>query len=427
MDGIRRSRGLVEDEPAGSLWVIALRAGMPRRRFLALLAGGGAGAVLAACAGARGPAEVPRSAKQTEPSPSPRGPIVKAVPDSDFILHGGANAEARLERAWEGGLLMSSALFFVRNHGATPILDARTWRLKVLGSGVERPIEVSYDELLKLPSRTVTRYIECAGNGRALFEEVLGKKAEGDPWHLGAFGVAEWTGTPLSEILGRAGIRKSAVDVMPVGLDGAGIKRPMPVAKAMEDDTLLVYRMNGRDLPVDHGFPARVLVSGWAGIASIKWVGQIEVSEEPVFVKTNTTDYVLIGPDYPPRPPADGPAVTTQALKSAVALPWRAKIPAGTAVVRGYAWSPRGSIARVDVSLDAGKTWLPARLVGPNKERAGVRWELTFDAKPGEMTIMPRATDEDGTTQPAHAEQRWNKKGYLWSAVVPHPVTIVHG
>jgi DMSO/TMAO reductase YedYZ molybdopterin-dependent catalytic subunit len=222
-------------------------------------------------------------------------------------------------------------------------------------------------------------------------------------------------------------VKKGAVSVMPVGLDGSKIQRPMPVAKAMEEDTLLAYRMNGEDLPVDHGFPARVIVPGWAGAASIKWVGSIQVSDTPLFVKMNTMEYVLIGPDYRPEPPAEGPAVTLQTVKSAVALPWKATLRAGKHVVRGFAWSPNGSIARVDVSLDGGKTWKPAELVGPNLPRAGVRWELAIDAKAGELTITPRATDEAGTSQPALSEQRWNKKGYLFGAPVPHPVTILPG
>jgi DMSO/TMAO reductase YedYZ molybdopterin-dependent catalytic subunit len=416
-----------------SLWEIASSAGMSRRRFVALLSGGGAGAVLAGCAPSVEPV-IPRSDPAAPPADpqkvgSRRGPIVKPTPESDFILRGGANAETRLERVWEAGLITPSPLFFVRSHGATPFIDAKTWRLVIEGSGAEGRLEVGYDDLLKMPSKTVTRSIDCAGNGRSFYEDLLGKKAEGDPWRLGAYGVAEWTGVPLSELLGRAGIKKSAVDVMPVGLDGAKAQRPMPVAKAMEEDTLLAYRMNGQDLPVDHGFPARVVAPGWAGVASIKWVGRIEVSEEPLFVKMNTMDYVLIGPDYPPRPPADGPPVTEQVLKSAVALPWRARVQlqAGRLVVRGYAWSPRGAIARVDVSIDGGRTSHPAKLVGPNLERAGVRWELSVEASPGEVTITPRATDERGNAQPSLAEQRWNKKGYLFGAAVPHPVTVVPG
>jgi DMSO/TMAO reductase YedYZ molybdopterin-dependent catalytic subunit len=410
---------------------------MPRRSFLALAALAGAGIALPGCSAGPLPEqkgrgdfaskEPPLPPSHGEKAASRSGPIVKPTPEADFVKHGTANAEARLERLWDRGLITPAALFYVRNHEATPVIDAKTWKLTVHGSGLERPLELSYNDLLKLPSRTVTRYLECAGNGRAFFKELLGKEAEGDQWRLGAYGVAEWTGVPLAEILGRAGVKKSAVSVMPVGLDGSEFQRPMPIAKAMEDDTLLAYRMNGEDLPIDHGFPARVLVPGWAGAASIKWVGRIQVSDTPLFVKMNTTSYVLIGPDYPKEPPADGPPVTLQGVKSAVALPWGAKLQAGRNVARGYAWSPNGTIARVDVSLDGGKSWKPAELVGPNLPRAGVRWELAFEAKAGEMTIAPRATDEAGNKQPDLQQQKWNKKGYLFGAVVPHPVTVVAG
>jgi len=198
----------------------------------------------------------------------------------------------------------------------------------------------------------------------------------------------------------------------------------MPIEKALEGDSLLALRMNSEPLPPDHGFPARVIVSGWVGAACIKWVGSIQVSSKPIFVKMNTEEYVLIGPDYPPEPPAKGRILTTQTVKSAVALPWPATLRAGKQRIIGYAWSPFGTIEKVDVSLDGGATFQKASLLDPNIERAGVRWEFTFDAKPGDLTIMPRARDDKGHTQPTLAEQKWNEKGYAFEAMVPHPVKI---
>ena len=190
---------------------------------------------------------------------------------------------------------------------------------------------------------------------------------------------------------------------MPTGLDTRRIERPIPVTKALQDDTLLVYAMNGDVLPPDHGFPVRTLVPGWVGIANIKWVGRIVVSEEPLFVEKNTKDYVLIGPDFPERPPAKGPILTMQTVKSAVALPWPATLPAGPQTIRGYAWSPHGKIATVACSLDGGKQWAMATLREPNIAQAGVRWELVWEATPGEYTIMTRATDAQGNMQPETA------------------------
>lgn len=413
-------------------------AGTSRRRLLELLAWGGASAALGGCE--RSPTPGPAVTSSAPPVPvnsstsaatatgagtaAARSPIVKPTPAEVFVLHGGKNAEMRFETMAAPGYATPNERFFVRSHGTTPLLDAATWKLSIEGDGVEKPYQLSYEELLKLPARTITRYLECAGNGRSFYEALLHRKAAGDPWRLGAWGIAEWTGVPLAELLRRAGIKAGAVDVMPIGLDDAKIERPMPVAKAMEEDTLLAYQMNGAPLPPDHGFPARVLVPGWAGIASIKWVGTIRVSAAPLFVKYNTEDYVFIGPDYPPQPPAKGPVITTQLVKSAVALPWPATLAAGAHVLTGYAWSPAGKIAGVEVSLDGGRTFKPAKLVGPNVERAGVRWELAAELRPGEHTITPRASDEKGNSQPDVAAQRYNEKGYLFGAAVPHPLTV---
>ncbi len=137
----------------------------------------------------------------------------------------------------------------------------------------------------------------------------------------------------------------------------------------------------------------------------------------------NTTSYVLIGPDYQAQPPSKGPVVTEQVMKSALALPWPATLKAGPQKVMGYAWTPNGKIAKVEVSVDGAKTFAPAKLVEPNVERAGVRWEFSFDARPGDMTITPRASDDKGA-QPDVAQQKWNEQGYIFGAAVPHPVKV---
>lgn len=324
------------------------------------------------------------------------------------------------------GYTTPDSFFFVRSHTSSPFIDVKTWSLKIEGDGVSNPMILTYDDLLKLPSTTMTRYLECAGNGRSFFDTLLKKPAQGGQWHLGAYGIADWTGVKLSEILTRAGIKSSAVDVMPVGLDSTAVERPMPVAKAMEDDTMVAYFMNGDILPVDSGFPARVLVPGWVGVNSVKWVGKITVSQTHILTEKNTTNYVLIGPDYtPPASPTLGPAVTTQVIKSACALPWPATLSAGQQKITGYAWSPAGKIAKVDISIDGGKTFQAATLTGPNIERAGSRWEFSFTATPGDMTITPRATDDKGNSQYEVSQQKWNQLGYLFGAMVPHPVKVV--
>jgi len=384
---------------------------LSRRRFLGLAAGVGGMTWLA-----------PRLVRAQASTAAPPRPHVKPTPAEQFINHG-LNQEMRWEQMYGRGYLTPTAQFFIRNHTPTPSLDVNTWRLSVEGPGVELPLTLTYDELLRMPTRSVICYVECAGNGRGFYNEVQNKPAKGTPWRLGAYGVAEWTGVPLGEVLRRAGLKQSAVDVMPTGLDTRRIERPLPVAKALAEDTLLAYAMNGDVLPPDHGFPLRAIVPGWVGIANIKWVGRLFVSESPIFVEKNTTDYVLIGPDFPERPPAKGPILTVQTVKSAIALPWPAALAAGAHLIRGFAWSPYGTIAQVEYSLDGGASWRQAALRAPNLARAGVRWDFAWEATPGDYNIMTRATDAQGHRQPDTVP--WNELGYEYWAVVRHPVQVM--
>jgi DMSO/TMAO reductase YedYZ molybdopterin-dependent catalytic subunit len=173
--------------------------------------------------------------------------------------------------------------FFVRNHTMTEAIDSRTYRLNVFGSGLTDPNGRSFtlSELRKMPSETRTAFMECAGNGRSFFSSQQATPAPGSAWKLGAVGVAQWHGVPLREVLERAGIKSGAVDVAPQGLDSevitngvneGHVRRPLPVAKAL-DDALLAYGMNGEPLPLDHGRPLRLVVPGWVGVASTKWLG----------------------------------------------------------------------------------------------------------------------------------------------------------
>lgn len=385
-----------------------LQGGISRRRFLRFLLG----SVGTACiSGLRLPLA------RAQPAPL----VLKPTPPQFFYDHG-SNKEMRWEVMANRGYLVPNEFFFVRNHTRTPRIDPKTWRLRVEGSGVSRPREFTYDEILNMPSVSVIRFIECAGNGRSFFEAAYGRRAQGTQWKLGAIGVAEWTGVPLREVLERAGLKRTARDVMPEGLDDLRVRRPIPIEKALAEDTLLVYAMNGDVLPPDHGFPVRLLVPGWIGVANIKWVGRIEVSETPLYSPWNTESYVLIGPDYKPNPPALGPILTLQNVKSAFELPWDGEIPAGRRLLRGRSWSGHGRIARVEVSFDRGITWRPARLRDPNISQAWVRWEIEWDAQPGQYSLRARATDERGNTQPVSVP--FNEQGYLYGAIVGHPITV---
>ena len=169
-----------------------------------------------------------------------------------------------------------------------------------------------------------------------MFDRVQGRPAEGTQWGTGGVGNGEWTGVALRDVLELAGIRDNAVSVLLVGLDKEspeeGFRRALPVEKAMHPDTLLAYALNGEPLTRDHGYPLRAVIPGWVGAANIKWLGRIVVSSEKHWTRNNTTSYVLIGDDYPPEGEALGQPVTTQTVKSALALPWPAELaPAPTA------------------------------------------------------------------------------------------------
>jgi DMSO/TMAO reductase YedYZ molybdopterin-dependent catalytic subunit len=376
-----------------------------RRRFLRTGAAGAA----ALAAGSEALAQAPAQTQKFH---------VKPLAREIFIDHG-INQETRLETL--RGYLTPASHFFVRQHATTPALDVGTWRLRIEGNGVERPVELGFDDLLRLPSRTVIAYVECAGNGRGFFKEFMGKVASGTQWRFGGIGVAEWTGVPLGAVLDLAKVRRDTprdiLNVLVEGLDSVKVNRPMSLAKAYEDDTLLAYAFNGEPVPPDHGFPVRAIVPGWVGINNIKWVGRIEVRNSVIDVPTTTKTYILEGPDYPNKV-----VLRQQTIKSAIALPWPATLRAGRQLVRGFAWSPVGRISRVEYSLDRGATWRPAALREPNIARAWARWDFEWDARAGDHAILTRAADDRGNTQPASIP--WNAQGYGYNVPVPHPVKV---
>ncbi len=357
---------------------------------------------------------------------APGNPIVKPLPPELFTVLG-TNAEMRWSSMRDQGHVVPIDRFFVRNHTSTPIIDEKDWHLEVSGAGLRGgPVSFSYADLRRLPSRTLTAAVECAGNGRSYFTRQQGQTVSGTAWRLGGIGVARWRGVPLSIVLRRAGLSARAVDVQPTGLDPdfvtggvdlGPVRRPMPIGKAL-DDVLLAYEMNGEPLPADHGHPVRVVVPNWIGISSVKWVGRIEVSDVPLFSPWNTQFYRLFGAGFP----AEGQPFNAQVVKSAFELDEGAVLPAGRpARLTGRSWSAHGPIRKVEVSTDGGQRWRRARPVGPNV--AWQRWEIDWRPRTaGPAELLARATDVRGNTQPETAVH--NTLGYLFDAVVRHPVTV---
>ncbi|GGV01646.1 sulfite oxidase [Actinomadura cremea] len=360
------------------------------------------------------------------------GRIVKPLPRDRFVVHG-ANAEMRWDALSGEGLMVPNDRFFVRNHTRTPLIDVRTWRLRLFGDGLRgappraRAVEFGYEDLLAMPSRTLDAVIECAGNGRALFASQQDAPAPGIPWTLGGVGAARWRGVPLAAVLERAGLRPDAVDVLPSGLDPGyrldgedlgRVRRPLPVGKAL-DDVLVAYEMNGVPLPPDHGFPARLVVPGWVGVASIKWLGEIEVADHALESPWSTRMYRMSGPGYPD---GGGPPLAEQVAKSAFELAWDERVPLGRAVtLTGRSWAPREPVRRVEVSTDGGTGWRPARL--REGDTGWSRWSLDWcPDRTGPVTLVARAVDGTGARQPDRSDV--NDDGYLFGAAVRHRVRV---
>ncbi|MFD5062886.1 sulfite oxidase [Streptomyces sp. NPDC058394] len=361
---------------------------------------------------------------------SPAPGIVKPLPPELFTVRG-TNAETNFAALRSTGLLTPADRFFVRNHTVTPRIDAAGWRLTVWGSGLTGPaVDFTYDQLRALPSVTRTAFVECAGNARSFYSTQQNQQVSGTAWTLGAIGTARWRGVRLADVLRRAGIGRNAVDVLPRGLDNevvsdgtnlGRVRRPLPVAKAL-DDVVLAYEMNGEPLPPDHGYPVRLIVPSWVGIANIKWVSDIEVSAEPLLSPWNTGLYRLFGPAYPPEGSAP---LTRQTLKSAFELAPGVSVPVHRRqVLTGRSWSGGAPVRTVEVSTDGGARWRRARLRDEPRSGSWVRWSADWLPKErGPAVLLARATDRTGRTQPDVAVH--NTQGYLFDAVVRHGVHVV--
>lgn len=352
--------------------------------------------------------------------------IQKPLPPEWFVDYG-TNAETRWDSVDPHRYATPQSRLFVRNHTRTPQIDAASYRLRVFGDGLTEPAGVTLGlSDLKRRFRTVevTSLHECTGNGRSFFDTQQGTKASGTQWTLGAVGAVTWQGVRLRDVLRWAGLRSDAESVQGAGLDDeyvdkgenlGRVRRPFPIAKAL-DDALLAWGANGEDLLPDHGFPLRLVLPGWVGIASIKWLGELEVSTSQLSSPWNTRWYNIGGP------------LGVNPVRSAWELPRDAQLPAGrSTVLTGRSWSGAAPIARVDVSTDGGATWSPARLrpaPGPRTEGHGwTRWAHTWHTpEPGRHDLLARATDLHGRSQPDVAA--YNPNGYFFDAVVRHPVIV---
>ena len=357
------------------------------------------------------------------------------MPEDDIKLRGGrivrSEEPLNLEMPFETveSFITPAESFYVRTHFPIPKIDRDAWWLHVEGE-VEKPFAINYEELVELGSVTIPVTLECAGNNRNFLET----KVKGVQWGLGAVGTAEWSGVPLSVLLDRAVVRPNAREVILEGADHGMLDDPksppgeltfsrsVPLEKAKRD-VLLAHRMNGADLPPEHGFPVRAIVPGWYAMASIKWLQRIIVSSEPFTGYYQTLDYAYwkrrgdIGELTP---------LSEMQIKAEIARPAQGEaVPVNSNVrVHGAAWTGDGEITKVELSTDGGATWSKASLVGTSKQNAWRLWEFDWrtPSKPGQADLIARATDSRGRTQPIHRDR--DRCTYMINHLLPITVEV---
>ena len=305
-------------------------------------------------------------------------------------------------------------LHYLLIHYDIPYVDANEWRLRIDGA-VREPLEFDLATLRGLPRVTAPVTLECAGNGRAR----LHPRPVSQPWLTEAVGTAEWTGTPLAPLLREAGVGEDAVDVVFTGADHGverGVEqdyqRALPLAEALRPETVLAYEMNGVPLPPQHGYPLRLVVPGWYGMAQVKWLRSVTVSATPFDGYQNAVAYRL-----KTEPEQAGEPVTRIRPRALLMPPGHPDfmsrnrfLAVGVHELLGRAWSGTAPVRRVEVSTDGGETWADADLDAAPGEHAWARFRFTWNAsRPGEYVLTARATDASGQVQPV--DQPWNVQG----------------
>ncbi|WP_306914556.1 MULTISPECIES: sulfite oxidase [unclassified Arthrobacter] len=363
---------------------------------------------------------------------TPRPPAERLAPHPGDPSHGPLTAE-ELQLAVRNHSMPLEALryditppglHYLLNHFDIPFIDGEHWHLRI-GGAVERSLELSLRALRRAPTIAVPVTLECAGNGRSL----LRPRPLSQPWRLEGVGTAIWTGVPLAYLLTQAGVLDEAAEVVFTGADTGiqgGVRqqyaRSLPIGEALRPDVVLAYRMNGMELPPQHGYPLRLVVPGWYGMASVKWLSSIKVLTRPFDGFQQQVAY-----RYQQDANDPGIPVTWARVRSLMVPPGvpdfftRGRVlPAGPVMLSGRAWSGQGAVQRVEVGID-GK-WAPAQLEHPAAPFAWCAWSMPWVADRGEHELSCRATDTSGATQPL--EQVWNYQGMGNNAVQRIKVTV---
>ena len=345
--------------------------------------------------------------------------LIEKIQDSAGVLRGAETPVQAMEE-----LITPTSLFYIVHHYDTPPpVYPGTWSARVEGH-VSQPLEIGYEQLRSMPSRTVMALAECTGNSR----KYLSPETIGAQWGDGLVSAAEWTGVPMGAALRLAGIGNGAHQVVVEGTDSgtaepehvaATFAKGLPLDKALHPDTLLAWAMNGELLDHLHGAPIRLIVPGWFGVWWVKWVSRIEVIDRPFEGFWQSERYTYQCPDDEERP-----LVTTQHVKSLICRPAEGtEVSRGRQLISGRAWSGRGNITRVEVSTDGGSSWRSAALSAPESAWMWTRWEYEWEpTEKGEASLMARATDATGEVQPERI--RWNRHGYGNNAIRARNVTV---
>lgn len=330
-----------------------------------------------------------------------------------------------------------SGKFFMRNNGLIPENpDSRSWKVKITGESVKNPVELSLDELkTKFKLYTYNLTIECGGNGRAEFYP----PASGNQWTLGAVACSQWTGVRLRDVLKYAGIADDAVYVAYYGADKhlsgdpdkVVISRGLPVKKALENETLLAFKMNGEDIPVAHGYPLRLVAGGWPGSVSGKWVTEIKIRNK-IHDGPKMTGMSYRVPCNPVAPGSNVDAenmciIESMPVKSLITYPKSGAILqyGNTLDINGHAWAGDYEVAQMEYSIDFGATWNSCSLKKPVNRLAWQQWKAVVSfPKKGYYEVWARATDENSVSQPVIVPG-WNPRGYLNNACHRIAVKVV--
>lgn len=349
-----------------------------------------------------------------EATPELPQPLIDAGKSTDLISHG---SSFEMPMSGYDEFLTPNEKFFVRANGPFTVdVAPEDWRLTITGL-VDNELEFSIEDLKAMEPTTITAWVECSGNSRGRFGDDP-KVVSGTPWGNGGIGNAEWTGVRVADLLNEAGVQEGAVDVVSQGGDFEEMRRGLPLGKALDPSTMIVWSMNGEDIPNPNGGPLRLLTPGWGGIASTKWIVNLEVIDHPFDGEFNTESYIIIDTDGSVIRPVQemGPksVITSHAPDSAVQT--------GSQKVFGFAWSGYKGVNFVEVSTDGGETWEEATITQEAGPYSWVRFEYDWDASAGDVTLASRATDNRGLNQPVSVP--WNAKGYGMNAIYTIPVTV---